>query len=305
MKQYLDLLRHILENGEHRSDRTGTGTISVFGYMMRFDLSKGFPAVTTKKLAWRAVVGELLWFLEGSTDERRLAELTHGKIREALRDVRTIWTDNADHQGVELGYTNTHYEKELGPIYGYQWRNFGGKEDLLNAIRFGFSRDGFDQIEWLLNEIKNNPDSRRLILTAWEPNSIADMSLPPCHMMCQFSVRNNRLSCLMFQRSCDVGLGAPFNIASYALLTNIIAKECKLEVGEFIHSIGDAHIYLNHVESIKEQLKKEPFPLPTLEIDGDFNLSKRLEDQFPLDSVDKFRLLNYEYHPTIKMQMAV
>jgi thymidylate synthase len=305
MKQYLDLLRHILDHGEIRTDRTGVGTISVFGYMTRFNLQEGFPAVTTKKLAWRAVVGELLWFLEGSTDERRLVELTYGKIREALRDVRTIWTDNADKQGVDLGYTNDDYEKELGPIYGYQWRNFGGTEDLRNAIRFGFRRDGFDQIEWLLDEIKNNPDSRRLILSAWEPNSIADMSLPPCHMMCQFSVRNNQLSCLLYIRSNDAMLGAPFNIASYALLTHIIARECGLGVGDLVYTIGDAHIYLNHINQVREQLGRNPKELPNLNISDDFCLRDHLYSEFPLDAINKFELIGYDPHPAIKAPMAV
>jgi thymidylate synthase len=301
MKQYHELLKHILDNGEIRKNRTGIRTISVFGYQTRFDLREGFPAITTKKLAWRSVVGELLWFLEGSTDERRLAELTYAKPRKDLVDKKTIWTANADHQGVALGYTNSDEEKELGPIYGYQWRNFGGNDYCVKRNM----DDGVDQIEWLLNEIKRNPDSRRLILSSWEALSINDMALPPCHLMCQFSVRDNQLSCLLYQRSSDVGLGAPFNIASYSLLTHIFARECNLKVGEFIYSIGDAHIYLNHVGSIKEQLKRKPFLLPTLEIDDSFNLSNYLDTEFPLDSVDKFRLLNYKYHPTIKMQMAV
>jgi thymidylate synthase len=301
--QYHQLLEDILKYGQKTEDRTGTGTISIFGYQCRYDLSEGFPAVTTKKLAWKAMVGELLWMLEGSTDERRLAELTFGRSREELVGKRTIWTDNADNQGKALGYTNNDYQKQLGPVYGHQWRYFSADETLGQHIA-----GGVDQIQWLVNEIRTNPTSRRLILTAWNPMVIGDMALPPCHYSAQFSVRGNKLSCLLNQRSGDAGLGIPFNIASYSLLIHLIAPECGLEVGEFIHSIGDAHIYLNHIDPIKEQLKREPFPLPTLEIDDDFDLVSVINNpwtKFPLDSVDKFRLLNYEYHPTIKMEMAV
>ena len=295
MKQYLDLLQYILTNGEVRSDRTGTGTKSIFGYQMRFDLKEGFPAVTTKKLAWKSVVGELLWFLEGSTDERRLAELTFGKPREELTEKRTIWTANADHQGVALGYENSKHRKELGPIYGYQWRNFGGDS----------VEDGFDQIAFLLNEIKANPDSRRLMLTALNPLAAEQMSLPPCHFACQFSVRDGGLSCQLFQRSCDAGIGAPFNIASYALLTHIIARECSLDVNELIYTIGDAHIYLNHIEQVEEQLSRKFRDLPVLNISEPFSLVDHLFTKFPLDTIDKFELKNYNPHPPIEMKMAV
>lgn len=301
--QYHQLLEDILKYGQKTEDRTGVGTLSLFGYQCRYDLSEGFPAVTTKKLAWCAVVGELLWFLEGSTDERRLAELTFGRDREELVGKRTIWTDNADNQGKALGYTNNDYQKQLGPVYGHQWRYFSADETLGQHIA-----GGVDQIQWLVNEIRTNPTSRRLILTAWNPMVIGDMALPPCHYSAQFSVRGNKLSCLLNQRSGDAGLGIPFNIASYSLLTHLFARECGLEVGEFIHSIGDAHIYLNHIEPIKEQLKREPFPLPTLEIDDDFDLTSVVNDywrKFPLDSVDKIRLVGYNSHDTIKMEMAV
>ena len=295
MKQYHKLLEDILEYGEDVSDRTGTGTRSIFGYQMRFNLQDGFPAVTTKKLAWKSVVGELLWFLEGSTDERRLAELTYAKDRTELVGRGTIWTANADKQGKDLGYYNDEFVKELGPVYGFQWRNFNGSYDT-----FGHSK-GRDQVSWLINEIKTNPDSRRLILSAWNPNQIEEMTLPPCHTMAQFRVYNGKLSCQMYQRSADAFLGVPFNIASYALLTHLIALECGLEVGDFVHTIGDAHIYNDHFEQVKEQLSREEYPLPKLEIDENF----KLQDEFNLDAVSMFRLTNYVSHDTIKAKMAV
>lgn len=295
MKQYHDLLEHILENGEDVNDRTGVGTRSVFGYQMRFNLAAGFPAITTKKLAWKAVVGEILWFLEGSTDERRLAELTFGKHRTELVDRSTIWTANADAQGKALGYVNNQFTKELGPVYGYQWRNFGG---------FGHGA-GTDQIKWLLNEIRTNPDSRRLIISAWNPVVLHKMALPPCHSFAQFRVYNGRLSCQMYQRSGDAGLGIPFNIASYSLLTHILAREVGLEVGDFVHTIGDAHIYHNHIDQVKEQLTRVEFPLPKLKIDDSFDLQDRLKNGFRLEDCNLFTLENYQYRPTIKMAMAV
>jgi thymidylate synthase len=299
MKQYHKLLEDILENGEDVNDRTGVGTKSIFGYQMRFNLAAGFPAVTTKKLAWKAVVGELLWFLEGSTNERRLAELTFGKHRVDLVKRNTIWTANADKQGRELGYVNNEFTKELGPVYGYQWRNFGGSS---------WTRDapgGFDQIIWLINEIRNNPDSRRLILSAWSADQISLMALPPCHAFAQFRVYNGRLNCQMYQRSADAFLGVPFNIASYALLTHIIAREVGLAVGDYVHTIGDAHIYSNHFDQVREQLSREEYPLPHLQIDYDFKLVDCLNDRFPINSVDKFQLLDYTCHSSIKAGMAV
>jgi len=266
---------------------------------MRFNLEAGFPAVTTKKLAWKSVVGELIWFIEGSTDERRLAELTYAKDRTELVGRNTIWTANADAQGKALGYTNNDLKKELGPVYGYQWRNFGG----LSWARDGAG--GFDQIEWLLNEIRTNPDSRRLILSAWSADQISLMALPPCHTFAQFRVYNGRLSCQMYQRSADAFLGVPFNIASYALLTHIIARECELEVGDFVHTIGDAHIYHNHFDQVKKQLDREEYPLPSLRIENDFILSDGLKHGFNLDTVDMFTLTNYQHHDTIKALMAV
>jgi thymidylate synthase len=263
---------------------------------MRFDLSAGFPAVTTKKLAWKSVVGELLWFLEGSTDERRLAELTYAKDRTELVGRNTIWTANADAQGKDLGYNHHDLCKELGPVYGSQWRNFDG-----GVLR----RDGTDQIAWLLNEIRTNPDSRRIILSAWNPNQLHQMALPPCHAFAQFRVYNGRLSCQMYQRSADAFLGVPFNIASYALLTHMIARECGLEVGDYVHTIGDAHIYSNHFEQVREQLTRDEFPLPRLHIDESFDLSSRLRDHFELNDVNLFTLQDYQHHGTIKADMAV
>jgi thymidylate synthase len=289
MRQYQDAIKHVIKNGIDVEDRTGVGARSVFGYQMRFDLQEGFPAVTTKKLAWKSVVGELLWFLEGSTDERRLAELTYGKSREELVNKRTIWTDNADNQGIELGYVNNHMYKELGPIYGFQWRNFGG----------------VDQIKNLITEIKNNPTSRRLIISAWNVPSLEKMSLPPCHVLSHFRVYENKLNCFMFQRSCDVGLGLNFNQASYALLTHIIARECGLEVGDFIHSIGDMHIYNNHIDILSKVVDREVYPLPTLKIDSSFRLQDGLCNKFNFSDVNKFTLNNYQHHEFIPMPMAV
>tara|TARA_R110000796_G_scaffold46127_4_gene111599 strand:- start:5464 stop:6402 length:939 start_codon:yes stop_codon:yes gene_type:complete len=298
MFDYERLLRVIMESGKDVDDRTGTGTRSIFGHQMRFNLQDGFPAVTTKKLAWKSVVGELLWFLEGSTDERRLAELTYGKSTLELQGKKTIWTDNADNQGKELGYYNSFVRKELGPVYGHQWRSFGKIGEYFPGIH-----ESVDQIKWLINEIKTNPNSRRLILSAWNPNQTDKMALPPCHVMSQFRVYDGELSCSLYQRSADAFLGVPFNIASYALLTHIIARECGLEVGELVHSIGDAHIYNNHIEQVNEQLSRAPYPAPELNIDKSFKLS--LQDDYPLDSVSKFVLTKYLHHDTIKAVMAI
>ena len=299
MNQYHKLLEDILEHGEDVSDRTGVGTKSVFGYQMRFNLREGFPAVTTKKLQFKSCVGELIWFLEGSTDERRLAEITYTKPRGELVGRNTIWTANADAQGVALGYYNDEFVKELGPVYGHQWRKFNEPYGSLDNGR------GSDQIQWLINEIRTNPDSRRLILSAWNHSQLSEMALPPCHVLAQFRVIKGRLSCQLYQRSGDAFLGIPFNIASYALLTHIIARECDLDVGEFVHVIGDAHIYNNHVEQVEEQLTRDQFPLPTLQISEAFDLKSGLSDGFCLSVVDDFQLLNYQHHATIKAPMAV
>jgi len=292
MRTYLDALDDVLKWGEEKSDRTGVGTKSIFGYQMRFDLTQGFPAVTTKKLAWKSVVGELLWFLEGSMNERRLAEITYGKDRSELTEKRTIWTDNAENQGKALGYS----DGMLGPVYGFQWRNFGG--EIYNSAPH---LKGTDQIEWLINEIKTNPDSRRLILSAWNPNQIDKMALPPCHTLAQFYVSNGKLSCQMYQRSADLFLGVPFNIASYSLLTHIIAKITNLEVQDFVLTVGDAHIYTTHYEAVNTQLQRTPQELPTLNIIKDFS---SLEEVLGLD-VSDFQLDNYNPLSAIKAEMAI
>ena len=288
MKQYLELLDHILQYGEERGDRTGTGVISSFGHQIRFNLGDGFPAVTTKSLAWKGVVSELLWFLEGSDDERRLAEIRFQQDRAELKDLTkfsTIWTDNADNQGIELGYENNEITKKLGPIYGVQWRNWGG----------------IDQIEKLLDDLRSDPGGRRHILSAWNVEQIASMALPPCHVMSQFYVsENGRLSCQMYQRSADMFLGVPFNIASYALLQSILANILNLIPGDFVHVFGDAHIYKNSIAQVKEQLSREPKKLPKLilpNIDSIESLKKF--------SVDDFILDGYESHPAIKAPMAI
>ena len=288
MKQYLELLDYILQHGEDRGDRTGTGVISSFGHQIRFNLKDGFPAVTTKSLAWKGVVSELLWFLEGSDDERRLAEIRFQKDRRELTDLEkfsTIWTDNADNQGVNLGYKNTPTMKKLGPIYGVQWRDWGG----------------IDQIKKLLNELKLSPEGRRHILSAWNVEKIDSMALPPCHVMSQFYVTSDgRLSCQMYQRSADMFLGVPFNIASYALLQSILANILNLEPGEFVHTFGDAHIYSNSLEQVKEQLKREPKMLPKLIMPN----IESIDDLEKL-SIDDFVLEGYESHPALKAPMAI
>lgn len=288
MKQYLDSLQYIVDNGEVCSDRTGVGTRSVFGHQLRFNLRDGFPAVTTKKLAWKAVVGELLWFLEGSTDERRLAEITYERHRVDLVGKSTIWTANADAQGKALGYLNNEFTKELGPVYGAQWRDFNGS--------------GIDQISGIIRDIQNNPDSRRIILTAWNPVRIHEMALPPCHTLSQFRVVNGKLSCQLYQRSADMFLGVPFNIASYALLTHILAKINSLEVGDLIVSLGDAHIYTTHVDVVREQLKRTPRKLPTLRMPDISSLA--IEDVMKL-RVSDFELIDYDPMDSLKAPMAV
>ncbi|MDA9039658.1 thymidylate synthase [Gammaproteobacteria bacterium] len=287
MKAYLDLLQFILENGDKKEDRTNTGTISSFGHQLAFDLENGFPAVTTKSLAWKGVVSELLWFLEGSDDERRLAEIRFGKDRSELIDLSkysTIWTDNADNQGKQLGYENTEYKKNLGPVYGVQWRNWGG----------------IDQIANLLENLHKNPDGRRHILSAWNVGDIEKMALPPCHVMSQFYVNNGTISCHMYQRSADMFLGVPFNIASYALLLCIFGKILNLKPKRFVHSFGDAHIYMNSVDQVKEQLSRTPMKPPKLSIPQIDSL-KDISNY----EIDDFKLLNYEHHPAIKAKMAI
>lgn len=281
MKTYLDQLQYVLDTGTIKTDRTGTGTISTFGNQVRYDLSKSFPAITTKKLAWKAVVGELLWFLEGSGDERRLAEILHG-TRDSSK--RTIWTDNAN---ATYWKPKAQFEGDLGRVYGKQWR-FWQKADGTTV----------DQLAQLINGIKTDPHGRRHILSAWNPGELDQMALPPCHCFAQFYVSSdNKLSCQLYQRSADMFLGVPFNIASYSLLTHMIAQVCDLQVGEFVHTLGDAHIYLNHVDQVKEQLSRTPLQAPTLWLDTSI---KNIAD-FKMES---FQLLNYESLSAISAPMA-
>ncbi len=274
MRQYLDLLQHILDKGIEKEDRTGTGTISVFGYQMRFDLAEGFPVVTTKKLHLRSIIYELLWFLKGDTNIKYLKE---NKV--------SIWNEWADENG------------DLGPVYGAQWRNW--------------NNDGIDQISEVINQIKNNPDSRRMIVTAWNPSVLPESgvsfsenvargkaALPPCHAWFQFYVADGKLSCQMYQRSCDTFLGVPFNIASYALLTMMMAQVTGLQLGEFIHTLGDAHLYLNHIEQAKLQLTRKPYPLPVMK------LNPNVKSIFDFDFED-FTLEGYLSHPHIKGEISV
>jgi thymidylate synthase len=277
MKTYLAALHDVLNRGTVREDRTGTGTIGVFGMQQRYDLSQGFPAVTTKKLAFKACLSELLWFLEGSSDERRLAEILHGSSEE---DKRTIWTDNAL---ADYWLPKAKFQGDLGRVYGVQWRDFGGVDQLLR----------------LVEGIKKDPYGRRHIISAWNPAELDQMALPPCHCFAQFYVSaDNKLSCQMYQRSCDMFLGVPFNVASYSLLTHMIAQVCGLGVGEFVHVLGDAHIYLNHVEQVKEQLSREPLPAPTLWINPEVTDITKF-------TMEDFRLDGYQSHASIKAPMAV
>ena len=281
MKQYLDALEYVLENGADRKDRTGIGTRAVFGMQLRFNMENGFPAMTTKKLAWKSVVSELLWFIEGSSDERRLAEILYG-IRDQSKN--TIWTDNAN---ASYWKPKAKFEGDLGRVYGVQWRkwkNPEGKE--------------IDQLSNAIEMIKTNPTSRRIIVNAWNPGEIDMMALPPCHTFFQFFVANNKLSLQMYQRSCDMFLGVPFNIASYSLLLHMIAQVTNLRPGELVHTLGDAHIYNNHFEQVKEQLSRTPLPLPKLWL----NPSIKNIGDFKMEDI---KLESYESHPPIKAPMAV
>ena len=264
MQQYHDLMRHVLEHGNDKGDRTGTGTRSVFGYQMRFDLSEGFPVLTTKKLHLRSIIHELLWFLQGDTNIRYLKE-----------NGVSIWDEWADEEG------------NLGPVYGYQWRSWPAP-------------DGrhIDQITTVLEQIKNNPNSRRMIVSAWNPALVDDMALPPCHAMFQFYVADSKLSCQLYQRSADIFLGVPFNIASYALLTMMVAQVCGLQAGEFIHTLGDAHLYSNHFEQARLQLERTPKTLPTM------NINPEVKDLFGFTFED-FELVGYDPDPHIKAAVAV
>lgn len=264
MKQYHDLLKHVLENGVRKEDRTGTGTLSVFGYQMRFDLSEGFPALTTKKLHLRSIIHELLWFLKGDTNIQYLHD---NKV--------TIWDEWADEHG------------DLGPVYGHQWRSWAGPDG-----------QTIDQISEVIKMIRTRPDSRRLMVSAWNPGEIGKMALPPCHVLFQFYVANGKLSCQLYQRSADIFLGVPFNIASYALLTMMVAQDCGLQPGEFVHTFGDAHIYLNHLDQVNLQLQRDFRPLPVME------LNPAVTSVFDFTYED-FNLTGYDPHPHIKAPVAV
>jgi len=280
MQNYNELCKKIILTGPQNIDRTGVGTVSLFGEQLRFNLQEGFPAITTKKLAWKSVVSELLWFIEGSGDERRLAEILHGTRDEAKK---TIWTANAR---ASYWLPKSRYTGDLGRVYGVQWRHWR-------------TPDGteVDQLRELIDGLKNDPTGRRHILTAWNPGELNDMALPPCHMFAQFYIRNNILSCQMYQRSADLFLGVPFNIASYALLTHLVAKTIGAKVGELILTFGDVHIYNNHIEKVLELLEREPYPQPYLDLSDVKDVwSAQLED---------IRLMNYTHHAAIVAEMAV
>ncbi|MDF2067037.1 thymidylate synthase [Bacillus sp. Cr_A10] len=314
MEQYLNLCRYIKDNGVIKEDRTGIGTKSVFGYQMRFDLEKGFPLVTTKKTAFRLVVSELLWFLKGDTNVKTLMKENNHIWDEWAFEK---WVNSPNYQGPDMTNFGVRAENDhtfktiveqqmeifrskilsddqfanefgdLGPVYGKQWRSWPGNDG-----------QTIDQVQNLINQLKNNPDSRRHIITAWNPAEVDDMALPPCHSFMQFYVANGKLSCQLYQRSADVFLGVPFNIASYALLTHLIAKECQLKVGEFVHTLGDAHLYLNHMDQVETQLQREPKKLPTLLLSNDKNSIFDFE-------VEDISLDGYDPHPRIKAPIAV
>jgi thymidylate synthase len=264
MKQYLDLLSHVKKNGIKKEDRTGTGTLSVFGYQMRFNLADGFPLLTTKKIHLKSVIHELLWFLSGETNIKYLKD-----------NSVSIWDEWADTNG------------DLGPVYGHQWRSWDTA-----------SGESVDQIAQLIDQLKNNPDSRRLIVSAWNVGALAEMKLPPCHAFFQFYVAEKKLSCQLYQRSADIFLGVPFNIASYALLTMMVAEVCNLEYGEFVHTLGDAHIYINHLDQVNEQLERAPKPLPQMKI------NRKIKNIFDF-KYDDFELIGYDPYPLIKAPVAV
>lgn len=313
MKQYLELCKHVLENGTKKDDRTGTGTMSVFGYQMRFDLAEGFPLMTTKRTAFRLITSELLWFLKGDTNVKALI-LDRNPIWDEWAFEQ--WVESEEYEGPDMSdfgrralkdpeFAKVYEEQmasfkkrvveddafaakyaDLGPVYGKQWRSWATKDGSI------------DQIANLIDGLKNNPDSRRHIVTAWNPSEVEDMALPPCHALFQFYVSEGKLSCQLYQRSADIFLGVPFNIASYALLVHLIARECGLEVGEFVHTLGDAHIYLNHLDQVNEQLAREPKALPTLKLHGE---GKSIFDM----TIEDIEIQNYDPHPSIKAPIAV
>ena len=280
MQQYLNLLNQVLEQGGQKSDRTGTGTVSVFGHQMRFDLNQGFPIVTTKRVHFRSVAIELLWFLRGDTNVQYLQD---NKV--------SIWNEwSTAEQTARFGRP----AGELGPVYGHQWRNFGATKNTDGS----YNHDGFDQLEWLIHEIKTNPNSRRLIVSGWNPTEANQVALPPCHTLFQFFVQNGKLSCQLYQRSADIFLGVPFNIASYALLTHMVAQVCGLGLGEFIWTGGDCHLYSNHIEQAELQLSREPLPLPKL------RLNPAIDNLFDFKFED-IELIDYQHHAPIKADVAI
>lgn len=283
--QYLNMIQYILDNGMEKGDRTGTGTISVFGTQMRFSLRNNvIPLLTTKRVFWRGVAEELLWFVSGCTNAK---ELNKKGIK--------IWDANGSREFLDKQGLHDREEGDLGPVYGFQWRHFGAKYINMHAEYKG---QGVDQLATVIDKIKNNPDDRRIIMSAWNPVDLPYMALPPCHSFVQFYVSNGELSCQMYQRSGDMGLGVPFNIASYSLLTHMIAHVCDLKPGDFVHTLGDAHVYLNHVDALKIQLTREPRPFPTLKI-------KRNVEDIDSFKFEDFEIIGYDPHPTIKMKMAV
>ena len=296
MKTYLEALQDVLKNGHVRKDRTGTGTISIFGMQQRYNLRKSFPAVTTKKLAWRACVSELLWFIEGSGDERRLAEILHG-TRDT--DKKTIWAANAE---ADYWQPKAKFDGDLGRVYGVQWRDWRTPVSLVKknfkGIEYTQAKISVDQLANLIQGIKQDPTSRRHILSAWNPGELDQMALPPCHAFAQFYVADGELSCQMYQRSCDMFLGVPFNIASYSLFTCMLAQVCGLKPGDLVHTLGDAHIYSDHVDQVKTQLGREPLLAPTLWLNPDVT---DIND-FTMDDI---RLDEYTSYPAITAKMAV
>lgn len=282
--QYLDLIRNIIGNGSTRGDRTGTGTISIFGAQMRFSLRESFPLLTTKRVFWRGVAEELIWFVSGCTNANVLAE----------KNIH-IWDGNGSKEFLEKNGLGHREAGDLGPVYGFQWRHFGAK---YKDMHTDYTGQGVDQLAQVIDQIKNNPNSRRIIMSAWNPSDLDQMALPPCHTMCQFYVDNGELSCQLYQRSGDMGLGVPFNIASYALLTVMIAHVCDLKPGDFVHTLGDAHVYSNHVEPLKIQLARTPTAFPTL------NIKRKIADIDDFKFED-FELVGYKPQSKIAMEMAV
>jgi dihydrofolate reductase/thymidylate synthase len=282
--QYLDLIKHILANGDDKDDRTGIGTVSVFGAQMRFDLSQTFPLLTTKRVFWKGVVEELLWFVRGETNAKVLS----------AKGVK-IWDGNGSRGFLDSVGLAHRKEGDLGPVYGFQWRHFGAEYTDMDT---DYSQQGFDQLATVIDQLKHDPNSRRIILTAWNPQALSQMALPPCHLLAQFNVSKGKLSCMLYQRSCDMGLGVPFNIASYSLLTVMLAHICGLQLGDFVHTLGDAHVYRTHIEPLKPQLDRRPNPFPRLRIKREI---RRIEDF----NMEDFELLDYLPQGRIAMPMAL